>query len=128
MKVILFDKTEIEAKVKEESNSISMTISFAKMTDYAKVFELLSNSNLCQVTIVYDDGSKSEYKNLKFFESNTKRVGNVHEVTTVLTSKTEFELRVDELTKSANSDYKDLTKTQVAIVELYELIIPLLSL
>lgn len=127
MKVKLFDNTEFEAQVKEEKDSLTLTMEFKKMSEWFAIGELLVNSNLGKVVVTYDDKTYSEYKNLKFVGSNMIRVSNTYNVVVALSAKTEFEMNVDLLNKTVKEQEKgivestfDITKMQIALAEVFE--------
>lgn len=127
MKLKLFDETVLNADVQETEDIIKITIPLAKVNEYSKIFETLTDSNLSAVTLEFDDGTHCEYSNLKFTSASLKNKSGTYSVVILLSSKTAYELAVDGLTqevKTHNQEIEEnsleLTKTQLAIVELYE--------
>lgn len=135
MKVKLTDGTIIDAQVKEEKNSVTLTTEVATLNDLSILYNKLTNFNLSSVVVTYTDGTYGEYKNLKTVESTWSKKANVISATITLTSKTEFEMTVDTLSTVVESQKNDIakgntdvTKTQLAIVEIYELLLPLMGM
>ncbi|RDY30149.1 hypothetical protein, partial [Lachnotalea glycerini] len=70
----------------------------------------------------FDDGTHSDYKNLKFASADLKNKSGTYWVVILLSSKTAYELTVDSLTEEVSKYKMELTKTQMAIAEIYETI------
>lgn len=130
MKVKLLDGTEIEAQVKEEADSILVTTTVSKLSDASYLYDLFTNFNLSKVIVTYTDNTYSEYKNLKIVGTSSVKKANVFSVTIILTNKTEFEMTVESLNEIVLGQEKgiaestfDITKTQIALAELFELLL-----
>ncbi|KAB1436580.1 hypothetical protein [Candidatus Galacturonibacter soehngenii] len=123
MKVKLTDGTIIEAQVKEEKNTVTLITEVATLNDLSFLYNQFTNFNLSNVVVTYTDGTFGAYKNLKTIESTWSKKANVISTTITLTSKTEFEMKVDELEKEAKSNLTDLTQTQIALTEVYEMLL-----
>lgn len=104
MKLKLLNGTIIEAQVKEEKNTVTFITEVATLNDLSVLYNQLTNFNLSNVVVTYADGTFGEYKNLKTVESTWSKKANVISATITLTSKTEFEMKVDELKKEAKSN------------------------
>ncbi|MFA9376216.1 MAG: hypothetical protein ACERKZ_05605 [Lachnotalea sp.] len=127
MKIKLFDESVLDADASESEDVIQLTIKLAKVSDYSKVFEALTDSNLSSVVITYEDETHSEYSNLKFTSASLKNKSGTYSVVILLSSKTVYELEVDSLNKVVKAhdleiteNNSELTKTQLAIVEIFE--------
>lgn len=120
MKLQLFDGTTFEAQVKEEKNSVTLTTEVATLNDLSVLYNQLTNFNLSKVMVTYKDGTHGEYKNLKTVESTWSKKANVISATITLSTKTEFEIAVESLNEMMSENSEEITKTQLALVNLYE--------
>jgi uncharacterized protein YqfB (UPF0267 family) len=116
----LFDETVLTADVVEEKAVIRLTVKLANRSEYSKIFDMLVDSNLVKVTVTHDDGSHSDYQNLKFLSMYVANTSGTYSVVAEITAKTIYEMAVDGLTKDVNESNTELTKTQLALVEIYE--------
>ncbi|RDY30419.1 hypothetical protein, partial [Lachnotalea glycerini] len=71
----------------------------------------------------FDDGTHSDYKNLKFASADLKNKSGTYSVVILLTSKTAYELTVDSLKEELSNCKDELTKTQLAVAEIYETVL-----
>ncbi len=126
MKIKLFDETVLEAEVVEDKEILQLTIKLASRSEYSKIFDTLTDSNLSSVTVTYDDGSHSDYQNLKFVSGNLLNKSGTYYVAISITTKTAYEMAVDELTKEVIKlgeenlllrEQNNLLKTQMEVTQ-----------
>lgn len=116
MKLKLFDETEIIIKsIEEIDHKIVINIPLAKKSEYADIFDNITDVNLSAVTVIGDDETESKYNHLKFLSAELVS-GGKYSINLVLSNKTEFEMKVTELEE-------ELTRTQAALVEMYETVV-----